>query len=155
MNPTSVKFPDSGLYLFLPSNSSKTFYPDNVISKYTTKLVQPLTLNPGSRYQIGLAELIIPSSALPSQIDSDLYCYSSICTQNYVGDSYGRLLRIIRLDNKRDNYEFCQIYFHDLESNFQIHHIEIFLADQKGKKFPFSPSSLPSIVVLCIKESSS
>ena len=47
-------------YLTLPSDSSMSYYPNNTIAKYTTKLAYPIELD--GDYEMGLAELIYPHS---------------------------------------------------------------------------------------------
>ena len=45
-------------YITLPSNSSKTFFPDNTLTNYTTKLQNQIDLD-GS-YEVALTEIIFP-----------------------------------------------------------------------------------------------
>lgn len=140
-------------FLFLPSNSSKSFHKDNTLSKFTTRLFQPLTLKPGYEYRIGLAELSLPGDAIPNATQSDdCYVYCSLCCLNYVGDSFSKLLRTVRISKTTETYSFPIIFFHEVELVTHVTDIEIKLARQSGENFPFRSSTLPSIATLCIDE---
>lgn len=134
-------------YLTLPSNSSLTFYPSNDSSRYWTRLAKTLSIPVGGKFKIGLTELIIPVAPTTA---SDVYIYCNVCGMTFVGDTYAKLLRVVRLDTKRDTYQFQQIYLHDLEG-VEIDAIEIFLANEKGEKyFQGTNSRLATIAVVCI-----
>lgn len=140
-------------FLFLPSNSSKDFHDKNSLSKFTTRLVQPLTFQLGYEYRIGLAELSIPANALPNQNQSDdCYVYCSLCCLNYVGDTFSKLLRSVRISKTTETYSFPIIFFHEIEPVTYVTDIEIKLARQGGENFPFKSSTLPSIATICIVE---
>ena len=49
-------------YLTLPSNSSDQFYPDNTLTKYTTRLQSTIELD--GAWEVGLSEIIFPRSWL-------------------------------------------------------------------------------------------
>ena len=51
-------------YVTLPSNSSISHYPDNTLTKFTTKLHQTLQLE-GS-YEVALSEIMFPYNWIPS-----------------------------------------------------------------------------------------
>lgn len=141
---------ESEIYITLPSNSSKKFFANNSLSKYTTKLDQKLTLQDGQRYKVGLAELIIPADVLPAGI-KDCYIYCSLCAMSYVGDTYSRLLRVIRVNDKmkKFSYDFNKIHYYALQER-EIDTIDIWITDQKGATFSFKTTDHPVIVVLCI-----
>ena len=50
----------SHFYLSLPSNSSKNYYPDNTLTKFTTKLPTAIALQ--GEWEVGLAEIILPKN---------------------------------------------------------------------------------------------
>jgi len=58
-------------YVTLPSDSSISYYPDNTVAHYTTKLSQPIDLD--GEYEVGLTEIIYPHSWLPRQNNSENY----------------------------------------------------------------------------------
>src|SRR6266516_2215296 len=47
-------------YLTLPSNSSQQFFPDNMLTEFTTKL--PSTIEFANEWEVGLAEIMFPRS---------------------------------------------------------------------------------------------
>ena len=49
----------SHFYVHLPSDSSLSVYPDNVVAKYTTKLPKNVDLD--GQYEVGLSEIIYPT----------------------------------------------------------------------------------------------
>lgn len=51
-------------YMYLPSNSSSTFSPENKISDYHTKLPKKISLEHG-RYEVALAEISYVNSVGP------------------------------------------------------------------------------------------
>lgn len=141
---------DGTFYVTLPSNSSKTYYPDNDVSRFKTHLAQTLSIPSEKKYKIGLAELILPF--FPSKA-GDCYIYSSAAQPSILGDTYSKLLRVVRVDPKRDTYEFQRVYFHDLEAR-EINTIDILLADQDGNKFftAQTAQNLATIIVLCFTD---
>lgn len=139
------------IVLTLPSSASIDFYPKNDISRYTTRLAQTVTLDENGQYEIGISELVLPTAPTSSQ---DCFIYCNLCSQNIVGDIVGKCLRVVRLEAKRETYEFQRIYFHELERR-EFDTIDLFLADAAGTKLYDTASSLPrgslgTIIVLCI-----
>jgi hypothetical protein len=62
----------SHFYITLPSDSSMSFFPNNTIAEFTTKLPETVTLD--GDYEVALVELIYPSSFSNIQNgDSSLY----------------------------------------------------------------------------------
>ena len=49
----------NGFYVFLPSNSSHEYFPDNTISHFTTRLRKPLDLS--GEWEVALVEISLPT----------------------------------------------------------------------------------------------
>ena len=49
----------SRFYITLPSNSSSEYYPNNTVTRYTTKLADKIELE--GDWEVGLAEISVPS----------------------------------------------------------------------------------------------
>lgn len=64
-------------YLTLPSNSSEQYYPDNTLTRFTTRLHSTLELE-GS-WEVGLSEIIFPSSWIT--LDKKACKFSVMCEQ--------------------------------------------------------------------------
>lgn len=137
---------DEEIILTLPSNTSGI---GNDLNKYSTQLAKALVLDPNKAYSVGLTELIIPASALPSVVTSDVYIYCSWVSPSFTGDSFSKLLRTVRVNQSTDTYQFFKIYYRPLEDS-RYDSIDILLADQKGELYKFSKSSLPVIIVLSL-----
>lgn len=143
------------IIITLPSNSEAPVYRGtNKLSRFTVQLARPLVLNTEKRFSLGLCEINIPWQALPTDLDSnkDLYVYCNLVSPQYTGDSYSRLLRLVRIQNNKETYEFNKIYYRPLEGTRHTC-VDIFISNQKGENYPFGDSELPCVVVLSVKES--
>lgn len=140
----------TSIYLTLPSNSSADFFPNNHFSKFSTQLAQPLILDQSLKHTIALAELVLPEAP---QKPLDCYIYCSITRLNVVGDSYAKLLRMIRLTTDKNIYEFRNLYFHEVDRVNQVAGIDLLLTDQFGEELTapsYSARDLATVAVLCI-----
>src|SRR5437899_3508753 len=60
----------SHFYLTLPSNSSTEYYPNNILTNYTTKLAVEVSLR--GEWEVGLPEIIFPKNWLNLPEDQTL-----------------------------------------------------------------------------------
>lgn len=133
--------------LTLPSDVEATYF-KNTLSRYKTELSHPLELDPASKYKVGLCELMLPLEALPDTIE-DCFIYCSLCDNSYVGNSWSKILRMVRVNKDKDVYEFQRVYYKTVEER-HVTSIELFLATKKGEPYKFKSSSLPTSIVLSI-----
>src|SRR5712691_8386171 len=52
----------SDFYVYLFSNASPNLYPDNTASRFTTELHTPIEFGDVGNWEVGLSELLIPST---------------------------------------------------------------------------------------------
>ena len=57
--------------LFLPSNSSKSYYPENRTSSFKTRLIDPIRLDPSSAWEVALTEIQYPVSWINVRSDNN------------------------------------------------------------------------------------
>jgi len=77
-------------YITLPSNSSMRYFPNNTLTKYTTKLHNQLQLE--GKYEVALTEIIFPFNWLPT-ITGNIEIMNKNVTPNKI--------IVVRLDQKR------------------------------------------------------
>lgn len=141
-------------YLTLPSDSSRSFFPSNTLSKFSTKLAQTIELQ--GDWCVGLCEISYPygdGSLIETDVEKvssnteSVFIYSDIVTPQFVGDSYVRSLRVIQFPSLRGQHFFQPVYYLPVEKK-NIESITIALVNKHGENVKFNLSSLSTNIVL-------
>ena len=156
------------MLLTLQSYASLKTQPSNKASHFVVDLDTILRLENDS-YEVCLSEIhydnffrkgsqgnVVGAQHVSIRPPDDLYIYCTICEPSVIGDSMGRLLRVIPTKTKfsRVYSVFLRPYFVPVQSS-EIRSIEIMIADRDAKTVEFSRNthgeSASTIVVLEIR----
>lgn len=128
---------ENSFYVYLPSDSSASVYPDNTISQYRTYLPQRLLLD--ENWKVGLKQLIFPHKAQAangtSTTGNNIFVYTNIVKASTVGQIKTNILAVTPYNDKGYYEPYTNVY-HPVVLN-DIHTINILIADQLGKPFKF------------------
>lgn len=115
-----------GFFVTLPSNSSRSFYPNNTIANFTTKLPKPFQLN--EPYEVGLIEIQFPKTWTNfSQRDADFIVFDKksnrrACLTATPG-FYTTMPQIVTEINKRltaDDMNYIQLQYNSITNRICI-----------------------------------
>ena len=86
--------------MFMPSDASMDFYPDNKQSNFKIQLLTPIQLK--RRMECSLLEIIIPNKVIPNKADDKFYdkyhhlfLYCNFVQDSYINEYKKPLLRLI------------------------------------------------------------
>lgn len=131
--------------IYLASDSSKTFHPNNTRAAFGVHLSEGIKLR--GEYQVAITQVIATNAA--SADPSPVFIYSSISTKIYLADSRARCLRILPpLDTSTVNsFEFDQLNFETVEFP-EFQDIYVYLKNREGDSYNLASSGPPTIVTL-------
>ena len=131
-------------YIHLPSDSSLDVFPDNTISRFTTKLAKPVDLD--GPYEVGLSEIIYPTNYYNIDNRSKTYKFWIRCitktvnpeTQEEVSVEENRKKRLLRSGNYRNLDEFLTSFHKQIndvlvENNLPASSVRFVKEDDDGK----------------------
>ena len=122
-------------YVYLSSDESKTYFPDNQPSKFTVKL--PETLHLQGKWQLALCEIQYPPiRKKPEQ----LLVLTDLCQDSIVGETRLPILRRFKY-TKRGYSSFGVFYYATLKS-LEVDQISIYLSTDTGEDASFTSGTL-------------
>lgn len=143
----------ASFYLTLSSDSSQSYFPDNSIAHFSTKLARPISLS--SLFEVAVCEVFLPpfeTWKIRTAI-SPIYLYTDICQPVLMCDTTARLLRVLPPDIITGHHIFPTLYYIPVERN-NFESITLSFHTRTGYRYPFAAGEYPSTVVLHFRERS-
>ena len=139
-------------YLTLISDSCKNIFQSNTAAHFKTQLAQSIC-PPDRNYEMAVREVLIqPLAAWKIALNlSPIFVYSDACIPVHVGDTKGRLLRVLPPNVLTGHYCFATPYYIPVGAN-NIENITISFHSKTGERHYFSDPTVPAIVVLHFRE---
>ena len=115
-------------YVYLCSNDSKIYFPENKSAKFSVKLPERLYL-PG-KWQLALCDVQYPS--IEKKKPEQLLVLADICQDCIIGETRSPVLRRFKY-RSRGYAEFGVFYYVPLK-NQEVDHISIYLRTDSGEE---------------------
>ena len=112
---------EKNIYLFLSSDDSKNYHPDNVAHSFTVEL--PERVNLDGNWMIALCDIYTEDL-----ITETLYLYSDICDYSYIKNSLEPVLRMIFPSNNHGQY-FSEKYYIPIRAK-TLGRIKVYIRDR-------------------------
>lgn len=135
-------------FLTLSSDSSKQFFGDNTIARFSTQLARPIC--PSLSYEVAVCEVFLPpfeTWKARTPASSPIYLYCDVVRPVLVCDTRARLLRVLVPDIISGHYSFPILYYVPVEKRC-FHTITLSFHTKTGDRYPFQDGGYPSTVVL-------
>lgn len=101
----------SHFYMTLPSNSSRVYYPNNTLTRYTTRLITPIALS--GDWECGLCEFTFPTTWHPKEKSNKM-------SVTFKRDPTGR-----KIEEHTVEFPINPVYYSNIESLVQHINIEL------------------------------
>lgn len=136
--------------IYLSSDSSKTFHPQNSRAEFGVHLANAIRLK--GHWEVAISQIIVTN--VTSTETSPVFVYSNISEKIYLADSKARCLRILPplSATETNSFVFDQLSYEKVEFP-EFQDIGIYLETREGKAYNLSDSGPPTIVALHFRPS--
>lgn len=119
-------------YVYVKSDESNLFFPDNKAFKFRVRLKTNLQFN--GLWKVGLTEFHASINAKPTPITpSTLYVYTNLSKESIVDGEQQPLLRVLQKNSERAwSYSFHNIYYLPLKRK-EFQEFEVYITCGDGK----------------------
>jgi hypothetical protein len=127
---------DNQFYVYLPSDSSITHFPENTVSSFRTYLPQTLNLS-GKNWYVALHSIVYSTDInfdSNSNIKDEIFVYTNFVKPSIVGDSFQSILSVFKY-NKKGIFEPALVYHPVIYDYLQT--INITIRNQLGQPIKF------------------
>ena len=118
-------------YVYLSSDDSKIYFPDNVPAKFTVKL--PETLHLRGKWQLALCDVQYPS--IEKKQPEQLLLLTDICQDSIVGETRMPILR--RFKYTTEGYTSFGVFYYVTLKNREVDRISVYLRTDSGEEPSF------------------
>jgi hypothetical protein len=131
--------------VYLSSDSSASYYPNNTKSRFSVHLANPLQLS--GEWQCGITELF--TCPTKSRQTSAVYVYCNITEKVPLSDYMGRCLRVLPpfSENVINQFVFDRPHFHTVDFS-EVQDISFTLFDRLGSPLDLQDTGLVTHITL-------